>query len=296
MTVAGAAAPLGAPTARTIRIRNARSHNLRGVDCDIPLGRLTVVTGPSGSGKSTLAFDTLYAEGQRRYVTSLSTYARQFLERLPRPEVDSISNLPPAIAIEQRNGVTGARATVGSATEVLDHLRLLYARVGETVCPDCESRVEAGGVLATADRIATAFEGERILLVAPVRSGEGRAAQVRDDLVREGQARLVDEHGAIIDLLDTVPRRKPSAKQPWWLLIDRMALRGEEGERTRLAEAVAEGFLRGGGELEVRLPGDDGARRVYREGRTCDGCGRRFLEPSPRALLVQQSDRRLRDL
>ena len=268
-------------TASTIRIRNARSHNLRGVDCEIPLGQLTVVTGPSGSGKSTLAFDTLYAEGQRRYVSSLSAYARQFLERLARPAVDSISNLPPAIAIEQRNGVTGARATVGSATEVLDHLRLLYARVGETVCPDCDARVDAGGVLATADRIADAFADERILVVAPVRSGEGRAAEVRDDLVREGHARLVDEEGGIIDLLETAPRRKPSAKEPWWLLIDRMALRGEEGERTRLAEAVAEGFLRGGGEIEVRRPGEEGARTVYREGRVCDGCGRRFMEPSP---------------
>ena len=117
-----------------IRIENARSHNLKGVTCTIPLGSLTVVTGVSGSGKSTLAFDTLYAEGQRRYVTSLSTYARQFLERLPRPEVDRISSLPPAIAIEQRNRVSNARSTVGTATELLDHLRLLFAQVGRTRC------------------------------------------------------------------------------------------------------------------------------------------------------------------
>ena len=104
-------------TPREIHIENARSHNLRGIDCTIPLGALTVITGPSGSGKSTLAFDTLYAEGQRRYVSSLSAYARLFLERLPRPDVDHISNLPPAIAIEQRNGVTGSRSTVGSATD-----------------------------------------------------------------------------------------------------------------------------------------------------------------------------------
>lgn len=170
---------------REIRIRNARSHNLCGVDCTIPLGQLTVITGPSGSGKSTLAFDTLYAEGQRRYVTSLSAYARQFLERLARPEVDSISNLPPAIAIEQRNGVTGSRATVGSATEVLDHLRLLFARIGETRCGECKAPVDAGGVLATADRIAHEHAGERLFIVAPVRSGEGRAAAVRDNLVRD---------------------------------------------------------------------------------------------------------------
>ena len=118
-----------------IRIQNARSHNLVGVNCRIPLGSLTVVSGVSGSGKSTLAFDTLYAEGQRRYVASLSAYARQFLERLPRPEVDFISNLPPAIAIERRNRVTSVRSTVGTATEILDHLRLLYAKIGETWCP-----------------------------------------------------------------------------------------------------------------------------------------------------------------
>lgn len=265
---------------REIRIENARSHNLRGVDCSIPLGSLTVVTGPSGSGKSTLAFDTLYAEGQRRYVSSLSAYARQFLERLPRPEVDSISNLPPAIAIEQRNGVTGARSTVGSATEVLDHLRLLFARVGETRCPGCEGVVDAGGVLATADRIELEHAGERILLLAPVREGEGRAAAVRDALVRDGHTRLIGADGQILDLLETTPRRKPSRKEPWWLLIDRLALRGEEGERARLVEAVAEGFVRGNGEVELRRAGESEGR-VYREGRVCDGCGRRFPEPSP---------------
>lgn len=266
---------------REIRIENARSHNLRGVDCVIPLGALTVVTGPSGSGKSTLAFDTLYAEGQRRYVSSLSAYARQFLERLPRPEVDAISNLPPAIAIEQRNGVTGSRSTVGSATEVLDHLRLLFARVGETRCPDCERAVDAGGTLATADRIALDFAQERILILTPIRSGQGRAAAVRDELVRDGHTRLIDGAGEIVDLLETTPRRKPSKAEPWWLLIDRLALRGDEEERNRLVEAISHAFGRGAGEVYVRRAGETGDGRVYREGRTCDGCGRRFPEPSP---------------
>lgn len=249
------------------------------------MGALTVVTGPSGSGKSTLAFDTLYAEGQRRYVSSLSAYARQFLERLPRPQVDSISNLPPAIAIEQRNGVTGSRATVGSATEVLDHLRLLFARIGETRCPDCEKSVDAGGVLATADRIQAEHAGERIFIVAPIRSGEGRASAIRDGLVRDGQARLLSEDGTILDLLETTPRRKPSKTEPWWLLIDRMALSAEPGgdpaDRTRLVEAVSEGFARGAGETQVRRAGEGAPRNTYREGRVCDGCGRRFAEPSP---------------
>jgi excinuclease ABC subunit A len=281
---------------REILIENARSHNLRGIDCAIPLGALTVITGPSGSGKSTLAFDTLYAEGQRRYVSSLSAYARQFLERLPRPEVDHISNLPPAIAIEQRNGVTGSRSTVGSATEVLDYLRLLYARAGETVCPDCERSVDPGGIIATADRIATQFAGERIYLVSRLTRGEGRASEVRDELVRDGQARLVSADGSILDLLETTPRTKPSTKKPWWLLIDRIALASDpttagsnapeseapDGDRTRLIEGVSQAFARGEGELFVGRP-DVGVEEWigFREGRVCEGCGRRFPEPTP---------------
>ena len=274
---------------RVVRIENARSHNLQGLDCEIPLGQLTVITGPSGSGKSTLAFGTLYAEGQRRFVSSLSAYARQFLERLPRPQVDHISNLPPAIAIEQRNGVTGSRATVGTATEVIDHFRLLFARLAESICPDCKQPVEGGGIAATADRIAADFAGERIYLVAKLTSGEGRAAAVREGLVRDGQARLLGEAGEVIDLLETTPRTKPSAKRPWWLLIDRLALAGEcaadtedGGQRSRLIEGVAQAFLRAGGEVIVRRPGEGPKSDVhYREGRVCDGCARRFPEPSP---------------
>jgi len=283
---------------REIRIENARSHNLRGIDCVFPLGALTVVTGPSGSGKSTLAFDTLYAEGQRRYVSSLSTYARQFLERLARPEVDHISNLPPAIAIEQRNGVTGSRTTVGSASEVLDHLRHLFAQIGETICPDCGVAVDAGGIRATADRIAADHAGERISLVTPIRSGEGRASQVRDELVRDGFARLLSEEGKVVDLLETTPRAKPSKSKPWWLLIDRLVLRrvgrdGEvldesdpardaDGQRGRLIEAVSLAFGRGTGQVAVwRAGADVREARIYREGRVCDGCGRGFPDPSP---------------
>ena len=283
---------------REIRIENARSHNLRGIDCVFPLGALTVVTGPSGSGKSTLVFGTLYAEGQRRYVSSLSAYARQFLERLPRPEVDHISNLPPAIAIEQRNGVTGSRTTVGSASEVLDQLRHLFAQFGETICPDCGEAVDAGGVIATADRILADHTGERISLVSPIRSGQGRAAQVRDELVRDGFTRLLGDDGVVLDLLETTPRAKPSKSKPWWLLVDRIAIRhhadqkedrsagdasgDDEGQRIRLIEAVSLAFGRGEGQIVVRRSGVDATEaHVYREGRVCDGCGRRFPDPSP---------------
>jgi excinuclease ABC subunit A len=172
---------------------NARAHNLANASCRIPLGSLTVVTGVSGSGKSTLAFDTLYAEGQRRYVASLSTYARQFLERLPRPDVDHISHLPPAIAIERRNRVTNARSTVGTATELLDHLRLLFAHAGETTCPECGTPVRPGNAEAVGDRILERFAGQRVQLGAPLppRRRE-RGTMLRDRLARDGYGRVLD--------------------------------------------------------------------------------------------------------
>src|ERR1700748_3748532 len=126
---------------RTIDIEGARTHNLKDVHVALPGAALTVITGVSGSGKSSLAFDTLYAEGQRRYVESMSTYARQFLERMQRPDVDSVTGVPPSIAIEQRNGVRNARSTVGTVTEISDYLRLLFARVGEMHCPTCDRLV-----------------------------------------------------------------------------------------------------------------------------------------------------------
>ncbi|MEO1934551.1 MAG: excinuclease ABC subunit UvrA [Myxococcales bacterium] len=271
---------------REIQIENARSNNLRGVHCAIPLGALTVITGPSGSGKSTLAFDTLYAEGQRRYVSSLSAYARQFLERLARPEVDHISNLPPAIAIEQHNSVTSSRSTVGSASEVVDQLRHLFARIGQTICPDCEKVVGAGGIMATADRIATEYAGQAVSVVAPIRGGVGRAGPIRDELVRDGHTRLLEADAEILDLLESTPRTKPSKSKPWWLLIDRLSLVGRaedrEVQRTRIIEAVSLAFARGAGEVLVCPKGVQPAESSsYREGRVCDGCGRRFPDPSP---------------
>ncbi|MCX5648041.1 MAG: excinuclease ABC subunit UvrA, partial [Planctomycetota bacterium] len=153
---------------RTIEVRGARTHNLKGVDVSIPHRRLTVVTGVSGSGKSSLAFDTLYAEGQMRYVESLSAYSRQFLEQMQRPPVDSITGLPPAIALEQRNTVKNARSTVGTATEIADYLRLLFASVGETSCPECGLKVEKHTIPGAVDACLMLPGGSRLLVVAPV--------------------------------------------------------------------------------------------------------------------------------
>ncbi|MDJ0853084.1 MAG: excinuclease ABC subunit UvrA [Myxococcota bacterium] len=265
--------------AREITVQGARTHNLRDVSCRIPLGSLAVVTGVSGSGKSTLAFDTLYAEGQRRYVTSLSTYARQFLERLPRPDVDFVSHLPPAISIERRNRVTNARSTVGTATEILDLLRLVFAKIGETWCPRCEARVEPGTVEAVADRVLARFAGQRISLGAPIvaRKGE-KAAELRERLARDGFARVLDADGAPRDLTELPARALAGLRRKGLLLVDRLALR-DEGSRARLAEAVAAAFARGEGRCVLVC--EDGERVVYTEGFACDGCGQTFAAPEP---------------
>jgi len=155
-----------------IRIRGARQHNLKNLDLDLPRESFTVITGPSGSGKSSLALDTIFAEGQRRYVESLSTYAKQFLERMEKPDVDSIEGVSPAVAIEQKNLTKSSRSTVGTATEVLDYLRLLYARVGHTICPRCERRVLPDTVSTAVDRILELPAGTRLMVVFPLPRSE----------------------------------------------------------------------------------------------------------------------------
>src|SRR5579871_3586714 len=156
-----------------ISVRGAREHNLKSVSLDIPKKKLVVFTGVSGSGKSSLAFDTLYAEGQRRYVESMSTYARQFLERMQRPDVDAVEGVPPAIAIEQRNGVRNARSTVGTVTEISDYLRLLFARIGVVYCAKCGALVARDTAQAAADDVLARASGARVQLVAPIDLGNG---------------------------------------------------------------------------------------------------------------------------
>ena len=277
-----------------IRIENARSHNLKGVTCTIPLGSLTVVTGVSGSGKSTLAFDTLYAEGQRRYVSSLSTYARQFLERLPRPEVDSISSLPPAIAIEQHNRVNNARSTVGTATELLDHLRLLFAQIGRTRCGDCDRLAERGDVAGVARRIAERYRGQPIQLAVGLGMGAGEeAAELRDRLAGEGFTRIIDADGALVDWVESDASALADLVAEGLLLLDRLvpAETGPDdpeaaaGQAVRISEAVASAFARSGGEVCVLPRGAEPAQATrYRQGFTCEGCGRRFPETDPARL------------
>lgn len=174
----------------SIEIRGARTHNLQAIDCEIPARALTVVTGVSGSGKSSLVFDTLYAEGQRRFVQSMSTYSRLFLERMERPDVDFISNVPPALALAQKNTIRNARSTVGTITEINDHLRLLFANAGETSCPDCGGRVLHDDPQTGLAEIATLEKGEVVLVVAPIEVGEVPGEDLRAGLLRNGYRRL----------------------------------------------------------------------------------------------------------
>src|SRR5687767_9950626 len=185
-----------------IVIRGARQHNLKNLDLDIPRRALVVITGPSGSGKSSLAFDTVYAEGQRRYVESLSTYAKQFLDRMEKPRVDSIEGIAPAVAIEQKNPTKTSRSTVGTATEVHDYLRLLYARVGHTHCPECDRLVKPDTVTGAVDRVLLLTQGTRFMVTFPLRrSGEIAHASVVENLKAMGFVRVLAD-GVAADLGD----------------------------------------------------------------------------------------------
>ena len=266
-----------------IRIVGARTHNLKNISVEIPQGRLTVVTGVSGSGKSSLAFDTLYAEGQRRYAESMSTYARQFLERLDRPDVDSIEPVPPAIALEQRNGVTNARSTVGTQTEIADALRLLFAHGGETVCPDDGAAARRGGVDFALSALLELPARTRVTLSAPVRIGETaeEASVFLGELRRAGFFRALDPGGRVVDLSDD-PRAAFDVRQADGTLsvvVGRFSISAENLPEVETAVAAA---FRMAGVLAVRIHGEDtDVTRTFRRGLFCPKCGREFREPTP---------------
>ena len=194
--------PEGKPDGKFIRIRGAREHNLKNLDVDIPKDSLTVITGLSGSGKSSLAFDTIYAEGQRRYVESLSAYARQFLQLMQKPDVDSIEGLSPAISIEQKTTSHNPRSTVGTVTEIYDYMRLLWARVGVPYSPATGLPIEAQSVAQMVDRVAAMPEGTRLLLLAPVvRDKKGEYRKELLDFQRRGFER-VKVNGTLYQIAD----------------------------------------------------------------------------------------------
>ena len=210
-----------------IVIRGAREHNLAGVDLTIPRNQLVVVTGLSGSGKSSLAFDTIYAEGQRRYVESLSAYARQFLEQMQKPDVDSIDGLSPAISIEQKTTSRNPRSTVGTVTEIYDYLRLLFARVGVPHCHQCEKPIASQTVQQIVDRVLNWESGSRIHILAPlVRDRKGEYRKELADLQKAGFARVrVD--GEMRDLTEEIVLKK-THKHTIDVVVDRLVVKSED--------------------------------------------------------------------
>jgi excinuclease ABC subunit A len=260
-----------------IAVRGARQNNLRGVDVDFPRRRLSVITGVSGSGKSSLALDTIYAEGQRRYVASLSTYAQQFLERLPRPDVDSIEGLPPAIAIEQANPTMNRRSTVGTATEVYDFLRLLFARAGTLVCPECRTPVRPLTPSGVAAALAAGTEGLYVTFALPLSDALTHDVLV-ENLRALGFVRLLaDGREAHVDDVDGVDLTRMA---PLFVVVDRVA---PGTSPTRIAESIERAYAEGEGEAVIfergRTRPEDG-RRFSRHFR-CDGCARSFPRPRP---------------
>ena len=263
-----------------IRIRGARTHNLKNIDLDLPRNRLIVITGLSGSGKSSLAFDTIYAEGQRRYVESLSAYARQFLSVMEKPDVDHIEGLSPAISIEQKSTSHNPRSTVGTITEVYDYLRLLYARVGSPRCPDHQFPLEAQTVSQMVDLVLAQPEDTRLMLLAPVvRERKGEHVQVLEQLRAQGYVRVrVD--GVVYDIAD-VPALNLRQKHTIEAVIDRFKPRAEN--RQRLAESFETALKLGDGMATVQSMDDTAAAPLLFSSKfSCPVCDYSLPELEPR--------------
>jgi len=260
----------------TIRIRGARENNLKNLDLDIPRGRLVVISGLSGSGKSSLLFDTLYAEGQRRYVESLSTYTRQFLERLRRPDVDSLEGIGPAVSIRQKNTVQHSRTTVATYTEIADFLRVLFARAGEQHCPRCGRRVQRDEASDLALYLGREYAGAAVLVAFPFRLGGGVGGeQVREVLAAKGFSRLLQD-GRARRLADTESAALESDEL--LVIVDRLTL--AEETQSRFAEAVETAYREGEGRLRL-LDADGAELGRYAEGTVCAECEVELPEPRP---------------
>jgi excinuclease ABC subunit A len=274
-----------------ITVRGARQHNLRNISVRIPRNTLTVVTGLSGSGKSSLAFDTIYAEGQRRYVETLSAYARQFLDQIERPDVDSIEGLSPAISIEQKTTSRSPRSTVGTITEIYDYLRLLYASVGAPHCPNCGRLISHQSADQIAQRILELGMGERVTVMAPVvRGRKGEFKELLDQLDRQGFRARVD--GEMMDLSDPVPldRRKNHTIEA---VIDRILLKrppadappmpaGKPSLEKRLDAAVGKALQLANGLVLVAVPG--GEEQLFSSSMACPDCGLDVPKLEPRSF------------
>ena len=272
--------------ANQIVVRGAREHNLRGVDVDIPRESLTVVTGVSGSGKSSLAFDTIYKEGQRRFLESLSPYARQFLGQVEKPQVDHLDGLSPAVCVDQKTAGRNPRSTVGTLTETLDHLRLLFARLGVAHCPDCGNVIQSQTSEQIADRVLREYEDRRAMVLAPiVRARKGEYRKELADLLKDGWRRVrIDGDMVELDGPEDVQLDR-YVRHTIEVVIDRVVLRTDK--RRRVEEAVERALDMAGGTVSFLLPAgrDDGAPEehfTHASSRACPDCGFSLPEVEPR--------------
>ena len=262
----------------TIRIKGARENNLKNIDLSIPRDKLVVFTGLSGSGKSSLAFDTIYAEGQRRYVESLSAYARQFLGQMDKPDVDSIDGLSPAISIDQKTTSKNPRSTVGTVTEIYDYLRLLWARVGIPHCPRCGKEISRQTIDQIVDRIEALGEGTKFIVLSPViRGKKGEHQKVFEDARKGGFARVrVD--GILYDLNEEIKCEK-NKKHTIELVVDRLIIK--EGQRRRLTDSIETACAHSGGLVIIELPAT-GEELSFSQNYACEDCGISLTELEPR--------------
>ncbi len=262
----------------TIRIRGAKENNLKNVDLSIPRDKLVVFTGLSGSGKSSLAFDTIYAEGQRRYVESLSSYARQFLGQMDKPNVEAIDGLSPAISIDQKTTSKNPRSTVGTVTEVYDYLRLLWARVGIPHCPKCGKEIVKQTIDQIVDRVEALGEGTRFVVLSPIiRGKKGEHVKVFEDARKSGFVRVrVD--GILYDLSEQISLEK-NIKHTIELVVDRLVIR--EGQRRRLTDSIETACSHSGGLVVISLP-DSGEELSFSQNYACEDCGISLAELEPR--------------
>ncbi|MEW6046523.1 MAG: excinuclease ABC subunit UvrA, partial [Bacillota bacterium] len=264
-------------SSKSIVIKGARQHNLKNVDVVIPRDRLVVITGVSGSGKSSLAFDTIYAEGQRRYVESLSAYARQFLGQMDKPDVDFIEGLSPAISIDQKTTSQNPRSTVGTVTEIYDYLRLLFARIGRPHCPNCGQPIAQQTVQQIVDQILALGEGSRAIILAPVvRGRKGEYRKLFEEIRKDGFVR-VQVDGEVYDVTE-VPELDKNKKHTIEVVVDRIVVRPDVA--SRLADSVETALRRGEGIAMVQVVG--GETLTFSEKFACPNCGFSFEEISPR--------------
>ena len=259
-----------------IQIRGARQNNLKNLDLDIPLNALTVVTGVSGSGKSTIAFDILYAEGQRRYVESFSAYARQFLDRMDKPDVESIEGIPPTIAIDQSRPVRTSRSTVGTMTELHDHFKLLFAKIAVLHCRGCERIVERDSAQSVFTKLGALAEGTPVVLTFPLAPSVVAWDEVRSGLSQAGFHRLlVDQKICELDEVAEAPNRGEALQ----IVVDRFAFRPEN--KKRISESLEQAFHYGKGRLNLHLPQDNWRAEPFSNHLHCPHCDISYRDPVP---------------